>query len=347
MKRILVPLILLLFLGCATNSDECDCKSSFDWMTETFLENDAGYNTLAGANNLDGTETHTRQLRRRAKKIRNIDKCAELMNEWLHFFRKEHIGINVKRPNPVKQHNTSSRPNIRSPHLKALSDKTLYLKIRSFEYQYKEQIDNLIKQNESKLVSVPNLIIDIRGSSGGSDRSFQSLLPFIYTNTMRWHGVEFYSSEQNAICFEQMSEKMNDKSLLKMAEKMRSSPEKFVMFHDSVMIVTLDTVLPYPKRIGIICDRDNASADESFLLAVRQSQKVKIFGEPTLGANDYSNMNYITSPDGNFVLGYAMSRKTVQKDYPIDGIGIQPDFYLDRFLEEDWVKYTQGILEQY
>lgn len=348
MKQILFTLTLLLFLGCTTNPDECDCKNSFDWMTKTFMENDAGYNTLVETNNMAGVESHTKSLRKRAKKTRNIDECAEIMNEWLHFFRKAHIGINVKRPNPVKQHNTPSTQNRGYPYLKALSDNTLYLKIHSFKYRCKKQIENLIKQNESLLASFPYLIIDIRGSGGGSDESFHPLIPLMYTNAIRIYGVEYYVSEQNALAIEQRAEKLNNKSYLQAAEKMRSTREKFMMFHDSsVLIASLDSIQPYPKKIGIICDRYNASSDEGFLLVAKQSQKVKIFGEPTIGAKDYSNMNYITSPDENFILYYSMSRRSVRNDYPIDGIGIQPDFYLDSFLEEDWVEYTQGILEQY
>lgn len=349
MKAIGHTLTLLLFLlhtGCTTNPEECDCKSSFDWMTETFMENDAGYRTLVETSNQDGVKSHTRKLRRRAKTTRDIFECQELMLEWLQFFRKEHIGINALGLNSGSHPISKSTPTNRSPYLKALSKNTLYLKIPSLRYQFKEQIDNLIKQNESLFTSFPNLIIDIRGSGGGSNASFQSLFPILYTNPMRWNGVEFYSSEQNAIRFEQLSEIMNDKSLLKMAEKMRSTPGEFVMTHDSVMTASLDTVLPYPERIGIICNRYNASADESFLLFAKQSQKVKVFGEPTLGSLDYSNMTSVISPDENFELWYAMSRRMVRKEYPIDGIGIQPDFYLDRFLEEDWVEYTRGILEQ-
>ncbi len=339
-------LILLLNIGCTTNPDECDCKSSFDWMTKTFMENDAGYNTLVETNNLDGVETHTKKLRNKAKKTDSIEECAEIMKEWLHFFRKAHIGINVKRPEPVKQHNTSSKPNRKTPSLKTLSDNNLYLKVHSFEYRYKKQIDNLIKQNESKLASIPNLIIDIRGSGGGSDASFYPLIPLMYTNSLRICGVEYYVSEQNALAIEQRAEKLNNKSYLQAAEKMRSTQEMFMMFHDSVITISLDSIQPYPKKIGIICDRYNASADEGFLLFAKQSQKVKIFGEPTIGAKDYSNMNGVISPDENFELKYAMSRTTIRNDYPIDGIGIQPDFFLDRFLEEDWVEYTRGILEQ-
>ncbi|TCO10598.1 S41 family peptidase [Natronoflexus pectinivorans] len=346
MKPITFALTLLLLSECKTNPDQCNCKSTFDWMTETFMENDAGYRTLVEFNNLDGVKNHTKALRRRAKRTRHIRECEALMNEWLHFFRKEHIGIYAKSHSLGRQHNTSSKPNNRSTQLKALNDKTLYLKIFSFEYQYKDQIDNLIKQNELLLTSFPNLIIDIRGSGGGSDASFQGLLPFIYTNSMRWYGDEFYASEQNTIFFEQYAGKRSDKSLLEMAKKMRNTQGEFVIFNDPVMTASFDTVMPYPKRIGIICDRYNGSSDESFLVLARQSQKVKIFGEPTGGAFDYANMNSIKSPDENFELWYAMSRSTIRNEYPIDGIGIQPDFYLDRFLEEDWIEYTRSILEQ-
>jgi hypothetical protein len=32
-------------------------------------------------------------------------------------------------------------------------------------------------------------------------------------------------------------------------------------------------------------------------------------------------------------------------DYPIDNIGIQPDIFLDRFVN-DWIEYAKNYLEQ-
>ena len=79
----------------------------------------------------------------------------------------------------------------------------------------------------------------------------------------------------------------------------------------------------------------------------RQSYKVKIFGKPTQGAFDFSDMNIIDAPGGKYVLGLAMTASKWYPEYRIDDIGIQPDFYIDdTIVEEDWVEFVQTVVEQ-
>lgn len=103
--------------------------------------------------------------------------------------------------------------------------------------------------------------------------------------------------------------------------------------------------LPYPKKVGILCGRYNSSADEEFLLIAKQSSKVKLFGETTYGSLDISNMNFAFSPSGIFVLGYGMTKSCRIPDFCIDGIGLQPDYYIDSTIT-DWIKFTQDVLEE-
>jgi len=75
-------------------------------------------------------------------------------------------------------------------------------------------------------------------------------------------------------------------------------------------------------------------------------QKVKIFGRPTFGTLDISNMTYVDFPDGNYQLGICMSRSYRIPDLTIDGTGVQPDCFLDDFIRiADWVDYARPILE--
>jgi hypothetical protein len=106
------------------------------------------------------------------------------------------------------------------------------------------------------------------------------------------------------------------------------------------------TVLPLPRRIGILCNEGNGSTDEQFLLDARTSAKVKIFGRPTMGALDVSNVNMALSPDGCFKLAYTMSMSHRLPHMPVDVMGIQPDHYLDEGIPvTDWVGYVQQVLE--
>lgn len=61
---------------------------------------------------------------------------------------------------------------------------------------------------------------------------------------------------------------------------------KFVdLSNSSDNTLVFDTVYPFPKKVGIIINHGNGSTMEQFLLAAKQSQKVKLFGTTTFGCS--------------------------------------------------------------
>ena len=115
----------------------------------------------------------------------------------------------------------------------------------------------------------------------------------------------------------------------------------FIYENNGIGIYNQDYQYDKIKNIAILVDQDNASATEQFLLAAKQSKKVKIFGKTTFGALDMSEINEVKSPDGNFILGYCITRSLRIPNLPIDGIGIQPDYFLDEtVLPYHWINFV-------
>lgn len=138
-----------------------------------------------------------------------------------------------------------------------------------------------------------------------------------------------------------------DKKWAKLAyEKLEANIGKYMPINQyDVNLTTLDTIHTFPKNVGIVINKGNGSTDEQFLLAAKQSKKVKLFGRTTHGVLDISNMYFIDSPCNEFKLGYALSRSKRIPDFAIDEIGIQPDFYLDDDIpEEQWITHVNEIL---
>jgi len=239
------------------------------------------------------------------------------------------------------------------PYMEELSSTTLYLRIPSFNWSEKLDIDGVIADNKDKILRTENLIIDLRNNGGGSDQSFGELLPFIYTNPVRTISVEFLSTVQNNKVFLEYSTNPDfDEEMRQWAkdvyDKLQEKLGEFVFtFNVPISIDQQDTVYKYPKNVGIIINEGNASTTEQFLLAAKQSKKVKLFGTTTSGALDISNMASIESPCKEFRLWYCLSRSMRIPGMTIDDIGLQPDFYLDKTIPQyKWVEFVNEILNQ-
>ncbi|GHV44608.1 hypothetical protein FACS1894180_6160 [Bacteroidia bacterium] len=91
--------IFLLFVSivAATNifSQSCNCESNFVWVKQTFEKNDAGFLYVIDKKGTSEYEKHNQFFSEKTKSAKNNYECAEIITDWLHFFRKGHIGITV------------------------------------------------------------------------------------------------------------------------------------------------------------------------------------------------------------------------------------------------------------
>lgn len=241
------------------------------------------------------------------------------------------------------------------PYLEQLNETTLFLRIPSFNHQFKKYIDNVLKENREKILKTKNLIIDIRNNGGGSDASYGSIMDYLYTNPVRTVGVEFLSTKLNN---SRMLEFINNpeygfddngKKWAKNAyDQLESKLGEFVNLNQYMSSVyKKDTIYPYPQNVGIIINEANGSTAEQFLLEAKQSKKVKLFGVTTYGVLDISNMYFVESPCKEFQLGYSLSRSMRLPEFIIDDRGIQPDFYLDKDIPKyEWINYVNEILNE-
>ena len=257
------------------------------------------------------------------------------------------MDTNFERIYPVYEDNFLQSLIDRKPNLETINNNTSYLRIPSFRYEYKHLLDSIISVNFDKITNTENLIIDLRYNDGGNDGNWYGLLPFLYTNPVRTRGVKYLSTELNN---QRMLDFVRDDFYKEWAEqsynKLKDRVGEFVNINNvNVSTTAFDTIYSYPKNIAIIVNSTCASSNEQFLLAAKQSRKVKIFGTTTAGALDFSNIYSVNSPCNEFQLYYALSKVIGFENFPIDDIGIQPDFYLDSEIPEyKWVEYVSKIL---
>ena len=131
-------------------------------------------------------------------------------------------------------------------------------------------------------------------------------------------------------------------------DKLSQQLGEFVMLNENrVSIDSFDTVHEFPRNIGIIINENNGSTTEQFLLAAKQSKKVKLFGTTTAGVLDISNMYFVASPCEEFELGYCLSKSMRIPEMTIDEKGIAPDYYIDRDIPKyRWINFVTQVLNQ-
>jgi hypothetical protein len=224
---------------------------------------------------------------------------------------------------------------------KQINNKTIFIKIQTFEDWNARAIDSIFKINEAVLKSSPYLILDLRGNGGGSDFAYNPIIPYIYTNPIITTGVDVFSSPANIASWEillkdpylPMEEK---KDIEKSIEQMKMNVNAFVNISPDDTL-KMNAIEACPRKIVILIDNNCASTTEQFLLAAKQSTKVTIMGMSTGGVLDYSNVreqHFSCLPN---ILCYATTRsRRIDKGKGIDNEGIKPDILLKP--NEDWTK---------
>ncbi|MFI5138489.1 MAG: S41 family peptidase [Sphingobacteriales bacterium] len=360
-KNKLLILSALIIISYNTSfAQKCNCSLAFKWAKQAFEANDAGFQYILDQKGSEAYQIHNNVFQKQVKNITNPDSCVLAIRQWAKFFRVGHFGFIVNQPGPLKdnsllaQKNTANRVVQDSAFVRDYDSNTVYLRIPTFASRHKREIDSIIHQNFSNILNKRNLIIDIRDNGGGDDASFDEILPILYTNPIRVVTVTRLSTpNNNKIWEDQLSQKGISKAwkaaYTHYIDTLNANMGKFIRLRDrDVYVTTYDVKYQMPQNIGIIINGNNGSTAEQFLLAAKQSKKVKLFGTTTMGELDISNMYNITSQDKKYTLWYCTSKSLRIPDYIIDNKGIAPDFFIDRSIpKEKWLSYVAGILEEW
>ena len=219
-----------------------------------------------------------------------------------------------------------------------LDDTTALYRIASFGDEYRPRIDSLTKANAGNLARTKLLIVDVRNNGGGSDGSYRSLSPYLYTGPVQETGMELWSTALNNSKYSgQLYPDMTPKEKQEYAalkKKLDARQGQFVNpddhKEDSYFRVKPSEQHPGVKRVAVLQNRYSGSTTEQFLLLARQSQKTTLFGENSYGTLDYSNLQFAALPCYNLRLGWPTSRSfRVKRGEVIDNVGIAPTVRLD------------------
>jgi len=244
------------------------------------------------------------------------------IDAYLEFFEDNHLRRNTVDVLTYIEKKTYKTDQFK---FKMINENTCYLKIPHFMYKY--CVDSLVNRSMDSILIKRNLIIDIRDNSGGGDASFNELLPIIATNDINVRAIEYLATKTNW----EFSQKYVN--IGAWDEKLAGQFIKAPWIYSNKLISPTyrfeNRVNEFPKHVAVLIDGGVGSAAEQFVFCAKQSLKVKIFGENTAGAIDYSNCRpFEVLKDSIYIQAPTTRYKGLPKN-AIDKHGIAPDFYLN------------------
>jgi hypothetical protein len=320
------------------------CVKDLESIPSFLLENDAGARVHLAQLGQKYFDDALAEAKKEAAQIDNDHSCAFAISKYLQAWRRGHLGIEDLSGAPAVKGAELSAEVVAALHamtdpaIEILSAKTLRLTLKTFAPFSREPLIALLKVHHDDLVGHENWIVDVRGNGGGTDRSYQPLMPWLMPDELANAGVEILVTPANlegwtrACALYAPGDKECEDNLREPIERMRKAkPGTYVAAEASgrMSYAHVEGLEAHrPSRVAILIDAGCVSSCEQFLLEARQSFNVKLIGQHTLGALDYSNLRPHDLPSGMRRLRYATTRSTRIPGLMVDVAGIPPDIYL-------------------
>ncbi len=256
--------------------------------------------------------------------------------------------LNFYREKPNTDHNHT--PIVNELMFKQLTDNTNYLKLPSFDLSQTHRIDSVVLAYKEAITSKSNLIIDVRYNGGGGFDAFKSVLPYVLDSEIieqPYYGA-VWVSEDNLAYY--------DSTKYEYAETKKDSidEERYVQFlkdHKNAFTPielesdTITLTKDFPNKIGILFNRYSASSAEGFILVSSYSNKVKTYGENTMGAVSYGDWMPVEIPELNIWVAITTKKMIFKQNEDFESIGISPNVDLSNSKEENWINAVINDLE--
>lgn len=221
---------------------------------------------------------------------------------------------------------------------------TFYLRIPSFDISNYNTLLQALSESIPMDMSKKNLIIDLRGNSGGSTVVSSLLLKYVYKTPIQLEGSSFKASKLNTEDFEKIVSRPSFNSVNKdfwntKVNLFKTSQDSLVAYTDKRQI-KLDSISAGPKKVYILVNNFSSSTTEYFLLQAIQNKEVIVVGQQTRGAIDYTDIGLPhTLPSQLFYAQTPMVRSNRLSFIKLDNVGIKPNIVLSETTDAlDFVK---------
>lgn len=346
-----VPLIVVAAAPASAAHESTDtsdlrsaCQADLAALPPFLETNDAGVQTSVQSSGHPLDLKHFEKYMREASSVQTDEQCDQLLREYLSSIRRGHLLLQPMTEGTSKNSTDPDRSS--DVRVFALDRRIAVLKIRSFDQGVESTVGSMLARYRSLLKSHRSWLIDVRGNSGGSDSVWQVLMPHLGIKSTTSFGVEFLATPDNVEANKRLLDATSPGSktsgfLQATVDRMQSAaPSTYIRLDERLgkagtFTVTYDSDTFEPKEVVVLTDTGCASSCEEFLLAVRQSWRVKLFGQSSAGSLDYSNLRPHGLPSERRGIWYATSRSLRLPAFPVDGRGIAPDIAYPRPLTKE------------
>ncbi len=238
------------------------------------------------------------------------------------------------------------------PGIDLTDSNNIVIKMPTFNREMVKVYDSIFKCNLGKISQSQNLIIDIRNNNGGVVNCFDSLLPYICSDTIKGLGayrviddLMIEGIKKRAIPVLDSKDSVRIQKYYKYLADIIALRDSFI-FSKAGVYSTCKSKPNKIKNVAIITNNKCLSAAELMILYLRQSSKVKIFGQKTGGAIDYLNAEEFILPSSNYLFWVASIKRQITKDAPsYDNSGIPPDIDIPE-TNVDWISFVRKYYEK-
>lgn len=314
------------------------CLADLDALAPYMLANDAGARDHVAQKGQAVFDAALATARMQAQSATGDDACLDTLRTYLRTFRKFHLSLRSLGPD-----GSTPASQLALPSFRILSPQTALLVVPTFSDRAGAALASLLKDHAQEIAQRPNLLVDVRGNGGGSDWTYAPLLALAAANIRHDFGAQLYATPANAAAnrracdmFAPQSQQCRDRLRGEADAMERAAPGTFIPQPGApgMEVVEPGEVAARPSRIAVLLDDGCGSSCEEFLLAMRQSFKVKLFGQSSAGSLDYSNLRPWVLPSGKRRLMYATSRSLRLPDFRVDVAGIPPDQVFPKPLDD-------------
>jgi hypothetical protein len=336
--RLLVTVFLALQTSLASAAAPVDvagqCRADLEDIAGFLPVNDSGAADALARRRAE-LDAALREARTQAAQAKDAAACDAVLQTYLKAWRPGHLSVSALAPaaKPAPAAGTAADP--RLPRLQLLGKETLLLVLPSFKDRYQAPLAALLDAHRAELESHRYWIVDVRSNDGGSDVTYEALLPWLLDGEYLEYRSGYLVTPANLRAQEQICGLLSDpagctRKLAPVVNAMRKAPAGSFMVADGQRygIEKPSRVeAKAPRRVAVLTDRECGSSCDQFLLTARTSFRVKLVGRPSEGVIDYANLRPHPLPSGR-MLKYATTRSARLPDLPLDGIGVAPDILL-------------------